>query len=425
MYAIPPFLTAAIFFLSGAFALYKDSKATASRSLAFLCATTFVWQFVIGMLLLTKDDQTATLWVKIVYSWIIFIPIAFYHFMIHFGSNRIARILLVICYVSGFFFLVLLWTTPYYIDGFYHYDWGYYPKAGPLHPLYLFIHIFLYPIWGLYSLFKEAGSKNKSLEMRHHARYVGFSGLAYYPASVDFLDNYGFGFYPFGFVFATISLLILSYAVVKHHLLNITIIIKKGLVYSIVVTGTTLFYLTSVFITEILFRGVFGYRSVIFSIIFACFVALLFQPFKNHVQRFVDSYFFKGTLETLAEENIKLQEEIRRTDQLRIAGTLASSLAHEIKNPLTSIKTFTKYLPERKNESGFIEKFQGVIENEIDRIEKLTKDILDFTKPKPPTFEKVDAHDILNKTLNLIGYELSLKKVRTLRHYGTCFEQKS
>ena len=154
-------------------------------------------------------------------------------------------------------------------------------------------------------------------------------------------------------------------------------------------------------------------------------IATLFQPLKERIQRFVDFRFFKGTLESLAEERQELQEEIRRTDQLRIAGILASGLAHEIKNPLTSIKTFTKYLPERKNEGGFIEKFQEVVGNEVNRIEKLTKDLLNFTKPKPPTFEKVDAHDILDKTLNLIEHELSLKKVRTLRHYGTCFEQKS
>ena len=416
-YAIPPFLTAAVFLLSGAFAIYKDSKATANRSLAFLCATTFVWQLVVGALLLAKDDQTASFLVKVVYSWVIFIPVAFYHFMIHFGGNKTDRILRILCYLSGFCFLILLWTTPYFINGFHHYQWGYYPKAGPLHPLYLLIHLVFYPNRGLYRVFKEANNKNRPLEMRRHAQYVGLSVLAYYPASVDFLDNYGVGLYPIGFIFTLVSLLILSYAVIKHHLLNISIFIRRGLVYSIVVTGVTLFYLISVFMTESLFRGFFGYRSVIFSIMFACFVALLFQPFKNRIQAFVDNRFFKGTLETLAGENRRLQEEIQKSDQLRIAGALASSIAHEINNPLISIKTFTNYLPQRHQDKSFIEQFKTVVGEELNRIESLVKDLKNFAKPHPPKFESFDIHKSLDHTFGLINSVLASHNISLVRAY--------
>jgi len=417
IYSIPPFLTAVIFLVSGIFAFYKNPKSTVNRALAFVCATTFVWQFLVGMLLLTRNDDMASFLVKVVYSWVIFIPIAFYHFMTHFGGTKFDRFFVRISYISGCLFLILLWGSPYYIAGFYHYNWGYYPKAGPLHPFYLLICIVVLPIRGLYCVFKEAGNKNKSLERRRHAQYVGLSIIAYYPASIDFVDNYGAGFYPPGFIFATLSLAVLTYAVIKHHLLDITVFIRKGLIYSVVVTGVSLFYLMAIFIAEFLFRGMFGYSSIIFSIVFASLVALLFQPFKNRVQTFIDEYFFKGTLETLSEENLRLQEGIRKSDQLRIAGTLASGIAHEIKNPLTSLKSFTAYLEEKHNDPSFRKKFREVVGQEIGHIERLVSDLLDFVKPHLPALKQIDVHKSLDRTFELINSALAHANISLVRVY--------
>src|ERR1700682_5161013 len=61
----------------------------------------------------------------------------------------------------------------------------------------------------------------------------------------------------------------------------------------------------------------------------------------------------------------RLELQIRRSDRLASLGTLSAGMAHEIKNPLVSIKTFAQLLPERYQDSDFRETFSNLIGHEI------------------------------------------------------------
>src|ERR1041385_1809659 len=65
----------------------------------------------------------------------------------------------------------------------------------------------------------------------------------------------------------------------------------------------------------------------------------------------------------------RLELQIRRSDRLASLGTLSAGMAHEIKNPLVSIKTFAQLLPERYQDSDFRETFSNLIGHEIERID--------------------------------------------------------
>ena len=65
-------------------------------------------------------------------------------------------------------------------------------------------------------------------------------------------------------------------------------------------------------------------------------------------------------------------------------GLLTAGLAHEIRNPLVAIRTFTQLLPERYNDPEFREGFQGLALKEVDRICGLINDLLSFARPSKP-----------------------------------------
>ena len=71
----------------------------------------------------------------------------------------------------------------------------------------------------------------------------------------------------------------------------------------------------------------------------------------------------------------RLELQIRRSDRLASLGTLSAGMAHEIKNPLVSIKTFAQLLPERYAESDFRETFSSLIVHEINRIDSLVNQL--------------------------------------------------
>lgn len=101
----------------------------------------------------------------------------------------------------------------------------------------------------------------------------------------------------------------------------------------------------------------------------------------------------------LYEELKRSQSLVRRTDRLRSLETMAGGLAHEIRNPLTSIKAFVDLAPERKDDEQFLVRFSKVVKEDVFRIERLTREILDYAKPMEPFLKEEDLNDIVESCL--------------------------
>jgi PAS domain S-box-containing protein len=114
----------------------------------------------------------------------------------------------------------------------------------------------------------------------------------------------------------------------------------------------------------------------------------------------------------------KMEEQIRRTDRLASLGTLSAGMAHEIKNPLVSIKTFAQLLPERYAESDFRETFSGLIVHEINRIDTLVNQLLRFARPTKPLLRPMHLHETLEKTLLLVQHRLYQKEIKVTRSWN-------
>jgi nitrogen-specific signal transduction histidine kinase len=111
----------------------------------------------------------------------------------------------------------------------------------------------------------------------------------------------------------------------------------------------------------------------------------------------------------------RLEFQIRRSDRLASLGTLSAGMAHEIKNPLVSLKTFAQLLPERYQDSDFRDTFSNLIGHEIDRIDSLVNQLLRFARPAKPILKPLHAHEILEKALTLVGHRLYQKDIKLNR----------
>ena len=113
----------------------------------------------------------------------------------------------------------------------------------------------------------------------------------------------------------------------------------------------------------------------------------------------------------------RLELQIRRSDRLASLGTLSAGMAHEIKNPLVSIKTFAQLLPERYQDSDFRETFSNLIGHEIDRIDSLVNQLLRFARPAKPVLKPMHVHEVLEKSLQLVGHRLYQKEIKLARSW--------
>lgn len=102
----------------------------------------------------------------------------------------------------------------------------------------------------------------------------------------------------------------------------------------------------------------------------------------------------------------KLEARMRRSERLAALGTLAAGMAHEIRNPLSAIKTLVQLLPRKIDKPGFLEKFQRTVPRELDRINRLIEDLLELSRSQRYHFSLVDVRGLLHQTLELFDEEL-------------------
>jgi signal transduction histidine kinase len=103
---------------------------------------------------------------------------------------------------------------------------------------------------------------------------------------------------------------------------------------------------------------------------------------------------------------------MKRTDRLKSLETIAGGFAHEIRNPLTSIKTFIQLAPERKDDPDFIREFSRIVLDDVYRIERLIEEILDYARYMEPKLTEEDLNDIVSSCLYFIEVKADSRGIK-------------
>jgi len=139
----------------------------------------------------------------------------------------------------------------------------------------------------------------------------------------------------------------------------------------------------------------------------------------------IELFLSLGRQASIAIKNAQLIERIkeskhiiRRMERLKTIGDMAAGLAHEIRNPLVPIKTCLQLLPERYGKDvEFTEKIPIRALQEVERIEALLKEIMDYSRPRAPVLKDEDINDIVEKTVIFVEYEAKKKGIKIERKY--------
>ena len=118
-----------------------------------------------------------------------------------------------------------------------------------------------------------------------------------------------------------------------------------------------------------------------------------------------------------ALERAHFSAKVQHTEQLATVGLLGASLAHEIRNPLVSIKTFVQLLPSHHNDPRFRDKFFKLIGDEVSRIDQLTQQLLDLSAPRAYMAEMIDLHPLLLSSIELVSAKAAHRNVQLLTEF--------
>ena len=127
----------------------------------------------------------------------------------------------------------------------------------------------------------------------------------------------------------------------------------------------------------------------------------------NEEGAFVGQVFI---LRDLAEVR-RLQDEIRRQEKLAAIGDLAAGVAHEIRNPLSSIKGIASYYKGKFADGSEDKEMAGVMIEETDRLNRVISELLEFARPSKLNLKLSDLNELLKHSARLVQQEATAKNV--------------
>jgi two-component system NtrC family sensor kinase len=133
-----------------------------------------------------------------------------------------------------------------------------------------------------------------------------------------------------------------------------------------------------------------------------------------------------GTLEQRVEERTRelreAQAQLIQTEKLASLGKLSASIAHEINNPLSGILTYAKLISRKlraghptADETVIVLQQLAMVEREALRCTTIVRNLLDFARQRPPSFQDVDVVAVLDEALSLVMNRLGIQNVEVIR----------
>lgn len=154
------------------------------------------------------------------------------------------------------------------------------------------------------------------------------------------------GKYPFDIVSNTINALFIAYSIYRYRFLEIHIIVKKGIAYSLYTLALTGVYIAAIFAVQHIIIRMIGSSNTTLTLVMAVILALVFQPIKNLLQKSIDKLFYKEKL----SHQVLLRDFSRIVNNVLDLGELTDSLLEAVYNGLAP---HSAYLVIRKGKDGY------------------------------------------------------------------------
>ena len=136
---------------------------------------------------------------------------------------------------------------------------------------------------------------------------------------------------------------------------------------------------------------------------------LLISPIVDEIGNVVG---FLGAHRDITEQKM-LEQQLVRSQKMESIGTLAAGIAHEVGNPLTSISSLVQVIQRTTNDDFAKDKLE-LIKNQINRIARIIRDLVDFSRPSTYIQRPTDVSRVVRDALNIVQYGKKIKNIKLL-----------
>lgn len=114
----------------------------------------------------------------------------------------------------------------------------------------------------------------------------------------------------------------------------------------------------------------------------------------------------------------EMEEQLARSQRLASLGRMAAGIAHEIRNPLGTLRGFAQYFGSKAEDDASRE-YSNLMVGEVDRLNTIISTLLQFSRPRDPEFEMVELGPLFEKVDKLLEFDFSENDM-TLVHRNSC-----
>jgi signal transduction histidine kinase len=132
----------------------------------------------------------------------------------------------------------------------------------------------------------------------------------------------------------------------------------------------------------------------------------------------VNAHLYESEKQALLELR-SAQKKLIESERLAALGRLAASIAHEVNNPLGIINNYLTILTKTPDATGEIGKNVSVVHEEVNRIAKIVRQLLDFYRPTLERQVEVNLIEVLNSTIDLVSQKLESAGITIRDDLGT------
>ena len=157
------------------------------------------------------------------------------------------------------------------------------------------------------------------------------------------------------------------------------------------------FYNLSIFIVIILIVGIISFYFLIAR--------------NNHL-------LTTSALRDAEGKNRIIMERMKQSERLSVLGEFSAGIAHEIKNPLASIKNFTQLLPSEYGDPNFRKEFIEFVTREVNRINRIVNGLLDYARPRKLELLKVNIPELVDETLSSLNVKFDEHHITIKKNYN-------
>ncbi len=289
-YAWPIFFIAAFIPSTGLYIFNQSRKSSSNRAFFLLCIAIFFWMTGQAVVICAKSEVLALL----VYRTTVFLGVSFiatlvYNFSVAWlGLESKLRGHVRFAFAGSIFFYLLGVFGPWSFVKMQDFNWGFCPRYGPAN--YVFLPFFFYYFFFAFYNFVKALKTETNRQRIAQIQLINLAFIISFFSSLDYVPKYlSIPIFPLGFLFVFAWIMIVAYAIIKYHAMDIETVIHKTAMWAATLAVALVPFIAVVFLTHDQMRELDHTTA---SIFFSAF-AIVFYFYFRKVKPLLDKLFQK------------------------------------------------------------------------------------------------------------------------------------